>query len=197
METKAMKIYKVLPDYGNFSAFRLPMKDLILKLGKKIPPKKLMHFYKHNLSLQEQWENISATFEPVEGITEGQNQPDISTWVSGTLVMSGRSKSVLTNLEELGEILPVETNQGAYWIFNCSTIVAPDESRSSRVVESGQVLDIQTLIFNTESLDDKQLFKTDYDGFRSLFCTDKFRAQVIDNNLGGILFSEELAGAFE
>ncbi len=192
-----MKIFKVLPDYGNFSAFRLPMKDLMLKLGKKIPPKKLMHFYRHNLSLLEHWQNISATFEPVEGITEDQNQPDISTWVSGTLVMSDKSRNVLTGLEDLGEILPVETNQGTYWIFNCSTIVAADESRSSRTVESGQVLDIQTLVFNTESIDDKLLFKTDYDGFRSLFCTDKFRTQVIDNKLGGILFAEELTGAFE
>ncbi|MCO1334870.1 hypothetical protein MO867_11015 [Microbulbifer sp. OS29] len=192
-----MKVYKVLPDYQNFWVFTLPMKNLILNLGKQIPPKKLMHFYKYNISLGETWTGVTASFDPIEGVTGGVNIPDISTWLSGSLVMSEKCKAEFTDLKGIGEFLPVSTNNGKYWIFNCMAIAAANETQSSRVMESEQVLDINALEFDSESVSDKYLFKTDYDGFRGLFCTDTFRRKVIDNKLRGLLFSEDLANKFQ
>lgn len=192
-----MKLYKVSPDYKNFLAFSLPIKDLIVNLGKDIPPKKLLHFYKHNLSLSEKWPNMTASFHPVEGITESSNLPDISTWVPGTLIMSENSRTALSDLNGIGEFLPVSTNNGNYWIFNCMTITPADETNSSRVMESGQVLDVETLAFNPEDINGKHLFKTDYNGFRDLFCTEEFKRMVLDEKLEGLLFSDNLASGIE
>ncbi|MCX2796351.1 imm11 family protein [Microbulbifer thermotolerans] len=192
-----MKVYKILPDYRNFWAFSLPMKTLILNLGKEIPAKNLMHFYKHNISLGEKWQSINASFAPVEGVTQGNNIPDISTWVPGALVLSEKSKAEFSELNGSGEFLPVKTSNGPYWIFNCMTVVAADETQSNRVVEFDQVTDIKKLTFNPETVDGKHLFKTDYDGFRSLFCTDDFRRKILEMELQGLIFSDNLSGVFE
>lgn len=192
-----MTVYKILPDYVNFTAFMLPMKDLIRGLGKEIKPANLMHFYRHNLSLAKYWKDITATFEPVDGVTRGNDAPDVSTWVSGTLVLSDTAKSLLSILKDYGEFLPVDTDGGQYWVLNCTTVVAADESNSSRVIESGQVLDVDEIVFDNSALEGKLLFKTEFDGFRNLYCTDEFRHQVDSNGLSGLLFSKKLAGAFE
>lgn len=81
-------------------------------------------------------------------------------------------------------------------VFNCLTVVAANEGNSRRVEEQGQVLDVEQLSFRASDLGTNTVFKTNYDGCRSFFCTDTSQQVLRDLELGGVSFSEELTGAF-
>lgn len=192
-----MNVFKILPDYEQFQAFHLPMKDLVVRLGQKVPPKKLMHFSKHNLSLVEVWEDFQGHFAPIEGVTKVDAIPDISVWTNAALILSPKAKgSLQEKLESQGEFLPVKTAQGGFWIYNCLAMVAADKERSRRVQEQGQVLDVKAIAFREEEVEGRLVFKTDYDASRSIYCTQTFRDVVKSKGLQGLNFSDELKGAF-
>jgi hypothetical protein len=190
-----MNIYKVLPDYENFCAFTLPMKDLLQTLGRDIPPKTLMHFYRHDLVLKNHWKDIAATFEPIDRITKTQGIPEITVWAPGTLVFSEKAVNTLKELLKGGELLPVSTPHGNYWIFNCSRSENAIESESQRTLKDGQVLDVQAIEFDTEATKEP-IFKTDFDGFRSVYCNEVFKTLTENHSLQGVRFAHNLVGAF-
>lgn len=192
-----MTTYKILPDHERFCAFALPMKTVLLAIGKKIPPAKLMHFYKHNVSLTNVWTAISGGFEPIDGVTDGSAVPDITMWVPGTMVLSNAAANALPEISRYGELLPVETPVGQYWILNCMTQISADERFSRHTVESSQVLDVESLKFKDEDAANAGLFKSAFDGYRNLYCSEKVKDSVLDKKLTGVTFSENLAGGFE
>lgn len=192
-----MMTFKLLPDYTNYQAFNLPMKDLVQALGRKIPPKKLMHFSKHNIELADAWEGVSGHFAPIEGVSGSPSIPDVSVWAKGTLVVSQNARDRLkAALAPHGEFLPVTTPEGPFWVFNCLTMVPADDDRSRRVEEQGQVLDVEALAFRDSDIGDNLVFKTDFDSCRSLFCTAALRDLLKDEGLRGLSFGDTLAGAF-
>jgi hypothetical protein len=172
------------------------MKDVLLAIGKDIPLTKLMHFYKHNLSLKDAWTNISASFKPIEGITTEDTIPDVTVWVPGTLVLSDRAIDVLPNIARHGELLPVDTPVGKYWILNCTKEVNADERYSQHTIESDQVLDVESLQFKQEEAAQAVLFKSPFDGYRSLFCTHPLMNSILNSRINGLRFSEDLVGGF-
>lgn len=192
----SFNVYKILPDYEHYCSFSLPMKNLYMALGGKVPLKQLMHFYKHNLLLGDNWNDIKASFVSIEEVTSGNEIPDVTTWSRGALVFSEKALAVFDWLGDLGELLPVTTENGRYWIFNCTTIAQADEANSQRLVDYGQVMDVDKLAFLPGSVGGKDIFKTDYDGFRNIFCSDRFKSELESAGLKGLLFSENLVGAF-
>lgn len=113
------------------------------------------------------WEEIGATFESVEGVTEGSAIPDVTVWIPGALAMSNKAKDRLeSSLAGTGEFLPVQTPAGQFWLFNCQQVVSANENRSERLVENGAILDISSLAFDDAYVQRQPVFKTDFDGFR-------------------------------
>jgi len=189
--------YKILPDHEHFCAFMLPMKTVLLALGKEVPPTRLMHFYKHNLSLKNVWTAVSASFAPVDGVTTGAAVPDVTAWVPGTLVLSDKAAIALPEIAGAGELLPVVTPEGQYWILNCLTEIDADAQYSRHSMESGQVLDVESLQFRDEDAAKAGLFKSPFDGYRNLFCSTKVMDSIVKAKLAGLKFSENLAGGFQ
>lgn len=189
-----MTIYKILPDFEHYCAFTLPMKHVLQSIGKTIPATKLMHFYKHNLYLKSAWNDMAATFEPVGGVATVDQIPDVTVWVPGTLVLSTSAVETLRDIEDYGELLPVETPAGRYWILNCMKQINADEQHSANTTEAGQVLDVATLQFRDEEASRAALFKTPFDGYRNIFCSQQMKDAIQQARLGGLKFSEQLAG---
>ncbi|ARU26104.1 imm11 family protein [Cellvibrio sp. PSBB006] len=192
-----MTIYKILPDYERYCVFTLPMKDILLALRNKISPTRLMHFYKHNLSLENVWVDISATFESVAGTATTGALPDVTVWIPGTLVFSAHAIEVLPGIENCGELLPVKTLSGRYWILNCMKLVNADEQHSKYITEADQVLDVEVLQFSDEEAKRAGLFKSPFDGCRNVFCSEQWMKAIQHAKLGGLNFSENLAGGLE
>jgi hypothetical protein len=197
LETRIVTTYKILPDHERFCAFTLPMKTVLLALGKEIPPTRLMHFYKHNLPLKNAWTAISASFELVDGVTTGAAVPDVTVWAPGTMVLSDKAANALPEFAGYGELLPVETPAGQYWILNCMTEIDADERQSRNTVESDQISHVETLQFVGEDVVNAGLFKSAFDGYRNLFCAEKVKNAIRNAKLVGLTFSECLVGGFE
>ncbi|WP_444920875.1 hypothetical protein ACJJID_19415 [Microbulbifer sp. CnH-101-G] len=192
-----MKAFKLLSNHRDFLAFKLPMKDVILRLGKKIPAKSLMHFYKHNLSLKDNWEDLNADFIAADGVNVTSEIPDVTTWVNGTLVFSDKAKEAISeHICSLGEFLPVSTPAGNFWIFNCQNQVSAEEMGSHNTEQNDQVLDLEKISFRKEDIGKNLIFKTQYDGYRSLYCSSDFCKILDDLGIKGIRFSSELSEVF-
>jgi hypothetical protein len=188
-----MTIYSIGADYKASKAFTLPMADVLLAYKNQIPMKQLLDFPKHNLALSNVWQRMQATFESIDDVTLSETIPDVTTWVAGTLVLSEKAKQLLTCLEGHGEYLPIDTPDGEYWIFNCLEVLPADENRSKRTVEQEQVLDVEKIEFSNDVVKNTCIFKTDYDGFRSTFCSGALREEIIKNQLSGLTFNKNLA----
>jgi hypothetical protein len=188
-----MTIYSIGADYKASKAFTLPMADVLLAYKNQIPMKQLLDFPKHNLALSNVWQRMQATFESIADVTLSETIPDVTTWVAGTLVLSDKAKQLLTCLEGHGEYLPIDTPAGEYWIFNCLEVLPTDEKQSNRTVEQDQFLDIKTIVFSEDDIKNTCIFKTDYDGFRSTFCTDVLKEQITKHKLSGLTFNTNLA----
>lgn len=197
METDIVTIYKILPDFEHYCAFTLPMTHVLQVIGKTIPATKLMHFYKHNLYLKGVWADIAATFEPVEGVATTDKIPDVTVWVPGTLVLSTSAVETLGDIEDYGELLPVETPAGRYWILNCMRQINADEQYSANITNAGQVLDVETLQFRDEEANRAGLFKTPFDGYRNVFCSQELKDSIQQAKLGGLKFSDQLVSGRE
>jgi hypothetical protein len=197
MESQSLKAYRITADYGNFLAFHLPMKDVIQKLGKSFPPKKLMHFYKYNLSLIEAWSDLSGQFSPIESSDNNLPIPDVSLWSSGSLLFSDHAKNTVEkHIGSMGEFLPVQSENGLVWIFNCLTVVNADEERSSREEIDGQAISVSQISFHEEDVTKNLIFKSAFDGCTTVYCNEDFHRLIIQMNLKGINFNENLAGIF-
>jgi hypothetical protein len=190
-----MTIYSIGADYKASKAFTLPMADVLLAYKNQIPIKQLLDFPKHNLALSNVWQRMQATFESIADVTLSETIPDVTTWVAGTLVLSDKAKQLLTCLEGHGEYLPIDTPAGEYWIFNCLEVLPADEKQSKRTVEKGQFLDIKTIVFSEDDIKNICIFKTDYDGFRSTFCTGILKEEIVKNHLSGLTFNTDLTSA--
>lgn len=192
-----MKVYRVTADYDNFLAFHLPMKDVIQKLGRSFPPKKLMHFYKYNISLIDAWSDLSGQFSPIETSNTKLPVPDITLWSSGSLLFSDQAKkAVETHIASMGEFLPVQTENGLVWIFNCLTLVKADEKRSSREEIDGQAISVSDINFHEEDVAKNIIFKSDFDSCKTVYCNEAFYNLITETNLKGINFNENLVGIF-
>lgn len=187
-----MTIYSIGADYKASKAFTLPMADVLLAYKNQIPMKQLLDFPKHNLALSNIWQRMQATFESIADVTLSETIPDVTTWVAGTLVLSNKAKQLLTCLEGHGEYLPIDTPAGEYWIFNCLEVLPTDEKQSKRTAEQSQGLDIKTIVFSEDVIKNTYIFKTDYDGFRSTFCTDVLKEQITKHKLSGVTFNANL-----
>lgn len=187
-----MTIYSIGADYEACKTFTLPMSDVLLAYKNQIPMKQLLDFPKHNLALTDVWKRMEASFESISDITQSETIPDITTWVAGTLVLSEKAKQLLTCLEGHGEYLPINTPDGEYWIFNCLEVLPADEKQSKRTVEQGQVLDVEKIEFSDDAVKNVCIFKTDYDGFRSTFCTSTLKEEISKNQLSGLTFNTSL-----
>jgi hypothetical protein len=191
-----MTVYKLTRDTTHYCYLDLPMQKILKRFAGQVPPKQMMHFYRHGLQLKPLWVGIDAQFTSVEGVTESDAAPDVTVWAHGTVVLSGAALSQLNVDESWGELLPVTTPKGTYWVVNLRNDIEPDTTQSRNVIEAGSVLDVERLVFDEPKLPADAPFKTAFDGYRGIFCTESLKEKIELAGCHGLLFSEDLTGGF-
>ena len=124
--------------------------------------------------------------------------PDLSTWNMSCLVLSERAKDVLsTYLSDYGELLPLEND---YFLFNCLRSIgsdAIDQTQTSFKIESEDSIHIPNeLVSLPDSIKGALLFKPEFSHNSFLICQDEFKNLVVESELGGLLFEQDLAQIF-
>ncbi|MEK9713406.1 MAG: hypothetical protein VW258_12660 [Thalassolituus sp.] len=136
------------------------------------------------------WKKLSVRFEPALGGKSDKPIPDLQVH-SGHLFLSEMALKALKDvLEPYGELLPVvyssdneASKEGA--IFNPLKIVAANEITSTK----DSFGEVASLFFDTEEV----IFKTDFDDYFGLYCSNEFQRLIEANELTGMELRENLA----
>lgn len=139
------------------------------------------------------WQKLSVRFELALGGKCDKPIPDLQVH-SGHLFLSERAlKSLKGILEPYGELLPVvysseneAPKEGA--ILNPLKIL-PANAKASTKDSLGEVA---SLFFDTEEV----IFKTDFDDYFGVYCSNEFRQLVSEADFSGLVFSEDLSSDF-
>lgn len=122
--------------------------------------------------------------------------PDISCWFTNELILNEKAYLAIgEQLEPYGELLPANCEGIGYWVLHVTRrtgMDAVDLEQSAREVAASGVIELQTLAFNDDAINDELIFKTEYNDFQSIFCTETFKELVEAADLKGLAFSSDL-----
>ena len=186
-----MTIYRIEFDHDNYGYFEVNnMKNVIRNV---IGRKKYSNFVKTNDSLVEIWNGIDARFDPSDDMPDSSARPDITSWGFGCLVLSEKAFAALGGiLSPFGEFLLTPCEGMDYRIFNCQTTANADKSKSVKRLNRGIQDGVEILAFKDDEVDNKVVFKTDFDSFISLYCNYDFKLRVENQKLTGISYGKLL-----
>ncbi|WP_370292435.1 hypothetical protein [Thalassolituus sp.] len=188
-----MNIYRIEPISDKFGMLELSSKaitDAYGDLGYE-------DLREAEASLADSWPDCGAALYDYHSVKarELHELPDLYTWNGCFLVLSDRAKRELEDLlASFGEFLPFTLDAQPYYLLSLHNIVTPKPNQSEELVENGIPVGIQSLAFNLPDIGAPAVFKTDFDYFNHVYCTDQFRKRVMTSNLEvGITFVSELA----
>ncbi len=183
-------IYKLGHDRERYLSFDISAYDIEYILGD--------FFLLDETLWAEFWQPMNAAFYDN---SEEQNtvfMPDISDWFGyNCLALNQKSYEKLkSHLEKHGEILPIQCEGIAYWLFHSTVKTGMeyiDLNKSERSIDETGFVDMQALEFKEEALKSKLVFQTEFNNYRNMYCTEEFKRLVEENGLNGICFSTDLA----
>lgn len=188
-----MKLFKIIPNTVDFGGLEIFNTEELLKNLGVVRYRKLRSVQS---SILDVWPNGHGGFynmysEDAEEIT---SIPDVYLWMNVFLVLSPKAKEILNPLLTIfGEFLPFECNGEIYFIFAVHSLIEPDTSNSEALINNGVYAGISSLVFKSEVVGSHILFKTSFDRFSHLYCTEQFRNAVESNFLTGLSFSTNLS----
>jgi hypothetical protein len=188
-----VKLFKIIPstiDFGTLEIFNT--EELLKNLG-VVRYRKLRSVQS---SIVDVWPKSHGGFYNMYSADaeEISSVPDVYIWMNVFLVLSPKAKEILSPLLTIfGEFLPFECNEKIYFIFVVHSLIEPDTSESEVLINNEVYAGISSLVFKSEIVGSHILFKTSFDRFSHLYCTEKFRNVVETNFLTGISFSTDLS----
>ncbi|MCA6064188.1 hypothetical protein [Thalassolituus marinus] len=188
-----MKIYRIEPMVDTYGMLELSSKaitDVYGDLG-------FDELREAESNLADTWPECGAALYDYHTakVLNLHDLPDIYTWNGCFLVLSERAKKRLQSLlERIGEFLPFTLDSQRYHLFSLHSIVTPDSINSELLEEDGVSVGIKSLSFELPDIGSPVAFKTDFDYFNHVYCTEQFKQNVIESGLkSGIDFAEKLA----
>ncbi len=186
--------YKLRFDRSKFLVFEISPDELEEKIGAD-------HlFMLDEPSWSEFWKPLNAKFIDFSDKRNVKTPPDITCWFTDQLVLNEEAYKNLSGiLKPYGEFLPVKCEGIPYWVLhvtNITSLSAIDKAKSSRQIEEGGYIDVSELHFNEEMVKDQLLFKNEYNGFKNIYCSKKFKEIVENSGLLGLDFNTDLASIF-
>lgn len=118
-------------DLQNFQSLYADWDAFVGLLAPRIGPIKALNLARHNLSIADYWKPVPVSVFQNEGTG---SIADISIWRTGFLVMNAKAKAALAGLlADCGEFLPLVSEKGEYWLFNCLVVAEPGAATNSAV----------------------------------------------------------------
>ncbi|TNC83795.1 MAG: hypothetical protein CSH37_12960 [Thalassolituus sp.] len=188
-----MNIYRIEPISDKFGMLELSSKAITEAYGDL----GYEDLREAEANLADSWPDCGAALYDYHStdVRELHALPDIYTWNGCFLVLSERAKCNLEDLLALfGEFLPFTLDGQSYHLLSLHNVVTPLSDQSEELLENGIAVGIKSLAFNLPDIGAPAVFKTDFDYFNHVYCTDHFRKRVMASNLEvGITFVSELA----
>jgi len=190
-----MKAYKLTNDYDSYQVLQLDTIQIAEQLGREDLIRKIRKITSSNNSpIADIWGRVESTFQPMKD-TQAIKVPDLSVWKGAGLVFSGRAHAYFKlMLEPFGEFLPIEVEGQDFYLFHLMVEGKVNLVNSSRKDdEFGEPETVTALAFYDEDIENKLLFKSEYEFYLSPFCNQRFKDLYEEYDLEGIVFEENLA----
>ncbi len=187
-------IYKLRFDRAKFLTFEISPNELEAKFGAD-------HLFMLDEPLwADFWKPLNTQFLDFSDKKNVTTPPDISCWFTDQLVLNEKAYGILSNdLEPYGEFLPVRCEGVPYWVLHVTKLTNLDvinEVDSKREIEEGGYIDVSNLVFEEDTVKDLLLFKTEYNGYKNIYCSEQFKNLILNSHLVGLLFSPDLVSIF-
>lgn len=183
--------YRIQPEPDQYMYFALDTYDFLNKLGEEF---ELSDFGK---PMSHAWQPVEGKFYPKVG--NATKIPDITTWQTDLLILNQKACDILRDtLQSLGELLPVEVGSDTYYLFNVLERLADDvidmaNSEYEYHATEEKPVGFKVLNFNVNNIpQDKLLFCVQNDFAYNIYCDDKLKNIVNENDLGGLFFNTTL-----
>jgi len=174
-------------------SFYIDNDELSYKMGEDV----MLHINPVPEKYNKIWNTPDGCFYKPDDFKDAENIPDITIWAYYLILNEKAYNKLYKVLEPQGEFLSVNCEGYSYYIYNPLVIAdemnAVNTEKTSKNVVDGVYLGLNSIEFKEEKLTGILLFKTAYD-FNPIFCTEKFKDIVKQNNLDGLLFKENLEG---
>jgi len=187
-------VYKLRFDRNKFLAFDISPEEMEEKLGEDY------FFMLDEPVWSEFWKALEVQFHDDSDKKDISSLPDITCWFTDQLVLNEHAYNILSEaLTPYGEFLPVKYKEISFWVFHVAKLTGLDvinQTDSARVVEASGHIEVERMLFINKAVDDLLIFKTEYNGFKNVYCSEKFKSLVDRSGLQGLVFNEDLASVF-
>jgi hypothetical protein len=187
-------VYKLRFDRNKYLAFDISPEELEEKLGED-------YFFMLDEPIwSEFWQALEVKFHDDSDKKNISSLPDITCWFTDQLVLNERAYNTLSEvLAPYGEFLPVKYKETSYWVFHVTKLTKLDainETDSARIVEASGHIEVERMSFINSAVKDLLIFKTEYNGLKNVYCSEKFKSLIDSTGLKGLVFNEDLASVF-
>ncbi|BFM16726.1 hypothetical protein R50073_29090 [Maricurvus nonylphenolicus] len=184
-----MNIYKIIPDERTYGGLFFDGVLLRKTLGRQLSRK----LTSVTASIADDWRDCDGWFSSLYDDSDIPVYPDLSVWKGSILVLSERAEACLKkDLSPFGEFLPFTTDKGTFFLFVPHVVVDADALKSERMIEEGADIGPAKIVFTMESVGTNLIFKTEYDQYTSVFCTEKLKTLISKAGLTGVALSQDL-----
>lgn len=187
-------IYKLRFERSNYLTFEISPDEFEEKFGDDYL------FMLDKACWKNFWKPLNARFLDFSDNKNVTTLPDITCWFTDQIVLNEKAYSLLSeSLADYGEFLPVISDGIRYWILHVTKKTgndAIDDDKSGRTIEEGGYIEISKITFKDEAINHLLLFKSEFDGFRDIYCTEEFKDLLDGHNLQGLVFNSNLASVF-
>jgi hypothetical protein len=188
-----MKLYRIISDTSKFGSLEIFNTEELMSNFGIVKYRKLRSVQD---SISDKWPQSHGSFYDMfsDKTEELPVAPDVYLWMNVFLVLSTKAKAILSPMLDIfGEFLPFECNGLKYYIFAVNSIIEPELSKHSSLSSNGNYAGISSLSFNPETIGTHIIFKTSFDRFNYLYCTENLKGIIELNELTGLQFSEDLS----
>ncbi|GMR16297.1 MAG: hypothetical protein BMS9Abin31_0619 [Gammaproteobacteria bacterium] len=185
-------IFKLRFDRFNFMEFELSPSEIEAKLGD-------IFILDNTNTWSDFWKPINGSFFDDSDKQNIIALPDIALWSTDEIVCNEKAYNILKNtLAPYGEWLPVSIEGVSYWLLHVTQktgIEFVDVKNSIRTIDIVDHIEIEKLLFNENMLNEMLIFKTQYNNYNNIYCLDKFKILVEENDLQGLIFSKDMTNS--
>ncbi len=133
-----------------------------------------------------------------EGLS-GTELPDLQVlgFHNGGLFLSAPAYDALKDIiKDDGAFYPARYEKGDAYIFYPMHLAEESDGLNEALCVKNEWGDIENIGFNEDAMKPYAIFKTEFDGFRNLYCTDTVKAAIEKAGLKGVGFTADLGSKF-
>lgn len=169
---------------AGFQTLALSLHQVVRQLPMDISFDQLAQFSYSNAPVSSWWNAPKAKFISRDGATL---IPDISVWVSATLVLSPAAYRALRDaLKTSGEFLPIHIGAEQFYLFSCCVV---GEQVKGVDLQMHELLQSKLTAFKP-SVDNLMVFKSPTKNCSTLFCSKRFKQLIESSPISGITFEQ-------